>query len=314
MDIRQLKYFIAIAEERKISAAAQRLHLSQPPLSQQLKAMEEELGTILVERCGRLLELTESGKALYRYALQLTQLMDEAVSEVKEVGIGVKGSLNIGINTLSSVELPGLLHQFKMRYPHVTYKIQQNESSRLCELVRNRVLELAIIRLPLELDAFEVIHLHMEPFYFITSQKQPDFDEGTSLAKVSNYPLMLPSTEGLGVHYSILMAFSAQHIKPNIVAECSDIPLLLHLVASGFGSAIVPETVIAQLSERGIYAYKITEPHLSAATGLIWLKSHHLSAAAQHFVELIHGKFPSNCLLHDQKQHSVLRPGYVNAP
>ncbi|BFH64358.1 LysR family transcriptional regulator [Paenibacillus azoreducens] len=289
MDIRQLKYFIAIAEERKISAAAQRLHLSQPPLSQQLKAMEEELGTILVERSGKLLELTESGKALYRYALQMTQLMEEAVSEVKEVGNGVKGNLNIGINTLSSVELPTILHRFKAMYPHVTYKIQQNESSRLCELVKKRVLELAIIRLPLELDDFTVTHLHTEPFYFMTSHPNPDFEQGTSLAKLTGYPLMLPSTEGLGVHYSILMAFSAQQIKPNIVAECSDIPLLLRLVSSGFGSAIVPETVIAQLPEHGIYAYKITEPHLSAATGLISLKGHHLSAAAQHFMELIHG-------------------------
>ncbi|MCJ8010265.1 LysR family transcriptional regulator [Paenibacillus sp. KQZ6P-2] len=287
MDIRQLRYFIAIAEERKISAAAQRLHMSQPPLSQQLKAMEVELGTLLLERTGKLLELTESGKALYHYALQMTQLMDEAISEVKEVGHGVKGSLNIGINTLSSVELPGLLHQFKTRYPQVTYKIQQNESSRLCELVKNRVLELAIIRLPLALDDFSVIPLQAEPFYFITSQPASGFDEEVTLADLKEYPLMIPSTEGLGVHYTILMAFSAQHLKPSIIAECSDIPLLLQLVSSGFGAAIVPETVVAQLPENGIHAFKIKDAHLSAATGLIWLKGHHLSAAAQHFLELI---------------------------
>lgn len=293
MDIRQLRYFIAIVEERKISAAAQRLHMSQPPLSQQLKAMEEELGTTLVERSGKLLEVTESGKALYQYAMQMTQLMDEAVSEVKEMGNGVKGSLNIGINTLSSIELPGLLHQFKTLYPYVTYKIQQNESSRLCELVKNRVLELAIIRLPLELDEFSVIHLHSEPFYFITSQPVPASGMEVTLSDLRDYPLMLPSTEGLGVHYTILMAFSAQQLKPNIVAECSDIPLLLQLVSSGFGSAIVPETVIAQLPGRGIHAYQIMDSHLSAATGLISLKDHHLSATAQHFIELMQSQ-PAN--------------------
>ncbi|MWV43878.1 LysR family transcriptional regulator [Paenibacillus sp. HJL G12] len=287
MDIRQLRYFIAIAEERKISAAAQRLHMSQPPLSQQLKAMEEELGTLLLERTGKLLELTESGKALYRYALQVTQLMEEAVTEVKEVGDGVKGSLNLGINTLSSVELPGLLHQFRSRYPHVTYKIQQNESSRLCELVKNRVLELAIIRLPLELDDFSVLHLQAEPFYFITSQQMPALGSAVALSDLQEIPLMLPSTEGLGVYYTIQMAFSAQHLKPNIIAECSDIPLLLQLVSSGFGSAIVPETVIAQLPGRGIRAFPITDDHLSGSMGLISLKGHHLSAAAQHFMELI---------------------------
>ncbi|MCS7458575.1 LysR family transcriptional regulator [Paenibacillus doosanensis] len=290
MDIRQLRYFIAIAEERKISAAAQRLHLSQPPLSQQLKAMEEELGTVLVERSGKLLELTESGKALYRYALQMTQLMEEAVSEVKEVGNGVKGCLNIGVNTLSSVELPGLLHQFKRLYPHVTYKIQQNESSRLCDLVKNRALELALIRLPLQLDDFSVFHLRNEPFYFITSLQAFSSRKEAALSELSGYPLILPSTEGLGVHYSILMAFSEQHMKPNIAAECSDIPMLLRLVSSGFGSALVPATVIAQLSDPTIRAVKITDPPLSAAAGLIWLKGHHLSAAAQHFIELLMNK------------------------
>ncbi|KHF37264.1 HTH-type transcriptional regulator GltC [Paenibacillus sp. P1XP2] len=287
MDIRQLKYFIAIVEERKISAAAQRLHMSQPPLSQQLKAMEDELGTRLVERSGKTLELTASGKALYRYALQMTQLMDKAVSEVMEVGKGAKGSLNIGINTLSSVELPGLLHRFKARYPHVTYKIQQNESSRLCELVKNRVLELAIIRLPLELDAFSVIHLHTEPFYCLTSPKMSGSDSEVSLSDLQDVPLILPSTEGLGVHYTIHMAFTARQLKPNIVAECSDIPLLLQLVSSGFGSAIVPETVTRQIPGGNLHAAKITDPQLTGATGLIWLKGHHLSATAQHFVELI---------------------------
>ncbi|GIO30376.1 MULTISPECIES: LysR family transcriptional regulator [Paenibacillus] len=287
MDIRQLKYFIAIVEERKISAAAQRLHMSQPPLSQQLKAMEDELGTRLVERSGKTLELTASGKALYQYALQMTQLMDEAVSEVKEVGRGAKGSLNIGINTLSSVELPELLHRFQARHPHVTYKIQQNESSRLCELVKSRVLELAIIRLPLELDAFSVIHLATEPFYFLASMEKPGIGPEIDLSDLREEPLMLPSTEGLGVHYTIHMAFTARQIKPNIVAECSDIPLLLKLVSSGFGTAIVPETVARQLEGRNIRASKITDPRLSAASGLIWLKGHHLSATAQHFVEMM---------------------------
>ena len=75
MDIRQLRYFIAIVEEKSVSAAARRLHLSQPPLSQQLKAMEEELGTPLLERSGKHMLVTDAGKTLYSYALQMDQLM-----------------------------------------------------------------------------------------------------------------------------------------------------------------------------------------------------------------------------------------------
>ena len=180
---------------------------------------------------------------------------------------------------MSSVELPELLHRFKAHYPHVTYRIQQNESSRLCELVKSRMLELAIIRLPLELDAFSVIHLDTEPFYFLASMEKPGIGPEIGLSDLREEPLMLPSTEGLGVNYNIHMSFT--------VAECSDIPLLLKLVSSGFGTAIVPETVARQLEGRNIRASKITDPRLSAASGLIWLKGHHLSATAQHFIEMM---------------------------
>ncbi|MEH7390310.1 LysR family transcriptional regulator [Bacillus sp. JJ1474] len=287
MDIRQLRYFIAIVEERKISAAAQRLHISQPPLSQQLKTMEDELGTKLIERNGRFLEVTEAGKSLYKYALQMTQLMEEARMEVKEVGNGVSGRLTIGVNTFSVVELPELLHQFHKKYPKVTYKIHQNESVHLCQLVRDRIVELAIIRLPLDLDDFSAIHLHTEPFYFITSNKNEPFNHQVILADIQNRPLILPSTEGLGVHYMILEAFSKAQLHPNIISECSDISLLLDLVACNFGQAIVPETVIKQYKNYNIQAFKIKDTELSASTGLIWLKNHYLSKTAQNFTNLL---------------------------
>ncbi|MBB2482695.1 LysR family transcriptional regulator [Bacillus sp. APMAM] len=287
MDIRQLRYFIAIVEERKISAAAERLHISQPPLSQHLKTMEEELGSKLVERSGKYFEVTEAGKALYKYALRVTQLMEEAKMEVKEVGDGVNGRLTIGINTFSFVELPELLNEFKKLYPRVTYKIQQNESAHLCKLVRDRIVELAIIRMPLELDNLSVLHLHSEPFYFITSKKQKHLNDEISLDDIQKYPLILPSTEGLGVHYLIKEAFSRFQLHPNIVGECSDITLLMDLITSDFGASIVPETILKRHKGYPIHAYKISSAALTASVALIWLKNHYLSKTAQNFVELI---------------------------
>jgi len=289
MDIRQLRYFIAIVEERKISAAAVRLHISQPPLSQHLKAMETELGAKLVERSGKYLQVTEAGKTLYKYALRMTQLLEEAKMEVKEVGNGVNGRLTIGVNTFSIMELPEILHDFQKLYPKVTYKIQQNESAHLCKLVEDRAIELAFIRLPLEIDHFSVHHLYEEPFYFIISaeNKQP-FTQGISLAEIQDMPLILPSTEGLGVHYLILEAFSRFELNPNIVGECSDITLLLDLISSGFGASIVPETLLKRHPDYPIKAYKIApDMELSGSIGLIWLKNHYLSKAAQNFVEML---------------------------
>lgn len=288
MDIRQLRYFIAIVEERKISAAAKRLHMSQPPLSQQLKAMEEELGATLVERSGKFLEMTEAGKALYTNALQITQWMEETETEVKEVGKGVNGKLTIGVNTFSVSELPHILEQFQKEFPKITYKIQQNESSHLCQLVRDRIVELAIIRMPLDLDDFSVLHLYNDPFYFITSEEQTSFDKEVSLAEIQHYPLLFPSTEGLGVHYLILEAFSRFKLHPNKIGECSDISLLMDLVASGFAASIVPETLLKRYRGYPVNAYRISSAiELNGPVGLIWLKDHSLSKSAQNFIELL---------------------------
>lgn len=286
MDIRQLRYFIAIVEEQQISAAAERLHISQPPLSQHLKTMEEELGAKLIERSGRFFEVTDAGKTLYKYALQMTQLMEEAEVEVKEIGKGNSGTLKVGVNTLSVSKLSDVLQQFKQLYPNVTYKIQQNESAHLCQLVRQRHVELAFIRLPLELEDFSVSHLYTEPFYFITAEKRTFPNKEISLSDLQNETLILPSTEGLGLHYLIWEAFSRQQIQPTIISECSDITLLLQLVAAHFGTAIVPETVLKQHQLNKIYTYKITSSSLTSSIGLIWLKNHYLSKTAQNFVDL----------------------------
>ncbi|MBD2862258.1 LysR family transcriptional regulator [Paenibacillus oceani] len=289
MDIRQLRYFIAIVEEGRISAAAEKLHMSQPPLSQQLKAMEEELGLQLVERSGKNFEVTEAGKSLYKYALQLTQLMEEAKTEVKEVGKGVNGKLKIGINTFSVAGLAGMLHRFQKQYPKVTYKIQQNESAHLCNLVKERSIELAIIRLPLELSPFSVLHLFAEPFYFITCSQSAQWPgDEVSLADLGDVPLILPSTEGLGVYYLIVEAFSRFRLNPNLMGECSDITLLMDLVSSGFCCSIVPETMLARHPGYPVRARRISPAaELYSPVGVIRLKNHRLSKAAHNFVELL---------------------------
>lgn len=287
MDIRQLRYFIAIVEEKKISAAAKRLHISQPPLSQQLKAMETELGSKLVERSGKYLVVTEAGNALYKNALEITQLMEETKTEVMEVGKGINGRLTIGVNTFSVNGLSHILEQYQKQFPKITYKIQQNESSILCQLIRDRIVELAIIRMPLNLDDFSVLHLCNEPFYFITSRKQTSFDQEVTLAEIQHYPLLIPSTEGLGVHYLILEAFSRFKLHPNIVGECSDISLLMDLVTADFAASIIPETLLHRFQGYPINAYRIASTtELTGSVGLIWLKDHSLSKAAQNFIEV----------------------------
>lgn len=288
MDIRQLRYFIVIAEEKQISAAAKKLYMSQPPLSQQLKNMEASLGEQLFERSGKFLELTEAGKTLYKYALQITQMMEEAKNEVADVGGGVDGRLAVGINTFSLGNLNEVFHQYRSMYPKIKYKIQQNESSLLCYLLKQREIEMAIVRLPLEIDEFTLQHLHSEPFYVITSKEKKLFTGDATLEEVSRYPLVLPSIEGLGVYYSIHEAFSKAKIQPEIIADFSDLKLMMELVSTDFGVSIVPESLLHLYKEYPVHIHKIADSEqLSGDIGLIWLKDHRLSKAAQNFIDVL---------------------------
>lgn len=288
MDIRQLRYFIVIAEEKQISAAAKKLYMSQPPLSQQLKNMEASLGEQLFERSGKFLELTEAGKTLYKYALQITQMMEEARNEVADVGGGIDGRLAVGINTFSLGNLNEVFHQYRSMYPKIKYKIQQNESSLLCYLLKQREIEMAIVRLPLEIDEFTLQHLHSEPFYVITSKEKKLFTGDATLEEVSRYPLVLPSIEGLGVYYSIHEAFSKAKIQPEIIAEFSDLKLMMELVSTDFGVSIVPESLLHLYKEYPVHIHKIADSEqLSGDIGLIWLKDHRLSKAAQNFIDVL---------------------------
>ncbi|PLR67528.1 LysR family transcriptional regulator [Bacillus sp. UMB0893] len=288
MDIRQLKYFIAIAEEGQITAAANRLRMAQPPLSQQLKAMETELGFLLAERKGKSLELTDAGQKLYQHALRITDAMEEAVLEVKEAGTGKKGKLSIGVNTLSNYDLPRLLRTFQKRFPDVSYKIQQNESAQLCKLLKERVIDLAIVRLPLELNEFDIIPLKPEPFYFVTAELFHSKSSAITLEEISELPLIIPSTEGLGLFNKINTAFINRGLKPDIMCECSDISILFDLVSSKFGSTIVPETVVKLNALSNLQVYLIKDTEELGESGIISLKNHYLPKTAQHFIDLIH--------------------------
>ncbi|WP_338540337.1 LysR family transcriptional regulator [Paenibacillus tundrae] len=294
MDIKQCRYFIAIAEEKQITAAARRLHMAQPPLSQQLKLMEEELGVALFERQGRTMELTQAGRSFYEYAITITKYMEEAVMEIQDFRQGVRGKLNLGMNTISDSLLPRVLQQFRMTHPKVTYKIQQNESAQLCQLLDDGKIELACVRMPVRTEHYEVLHLPQEPLYYISATPlETGMNGETYLKQLAHIPLLLPSTEGLGMFELILDRFREHHVSPSIMGECSDVAMLMELVRLGFASSIVPRTVLQLHHEHALHIYRIIDQSSTVGSALVWLHHRHLSKPAQHFVQMVEDMLPS---------------------
>lgn len=291
MDIKQLRYFIALAEEKQVTSAARRLHMSQPPLSQQLKLMESELGVLLFHRNGRHLEMTASGKTLYEHALTITRLMEEAKEEVRESGTDIRGKLSIGVNTLSDPGLPGALSRFREQYPKVTFKIQQNETNTLIRLIREKMLDMAIVRMPVDMEGLDYALLGEEPLQFVIGENGPasvaNLAQAVSYETIAGYPLLLPSTEGLGLYNLLLEQFRSKGLTPDIIGECSDIGMLLELVSSGVGASILPKTSLARYMDHRLRTYRIDDAKAVSGSAVVWLKRHYLSKAAMLLIDSI---------------------------
>lgn len=283
MDIKQLRYFIAIAEEKNITAAANRLHISQPPLSMQLKQLENELGVKLIERSGKSMELTDKGIVFYKRALHLVNSLEEIKNEIQETEEGKKGVLALGINTLSLSGFSDVVYTFHKKYPLVSLKIVQNDSVYLAEMVKTRAIEMAFVRLPLEHRGLTYQHLISEPFYFVTNKETRTI----SLEEISHTPLIIPSTEGLGIYNTILESFTRQNLQLSIIAECSDMNTLMELVKGGMGATIVPKSVFDVYGLKSLYSIPIKDANMSSSLGVILIENHYVSTPAKKFMELI---------------------------
>lgn len=287
MDIRQLRYFIAIAEEGQITGAAKRLNMAQPPLSQQLKQMEDELGVLLVERSGKRMELTEAGVALYKQALNIVHQFEEALSEVKETGEGIRGSLSIGVSALSAYRLPEQIRLYQQKYPLITYKVWKGDTQLLNEWLERRTIEVAIVRLPHSLSNCTTIPLEEEPFVLIVpAASSLAARKRIHMRQIADYPLIMPSIPGLGIYEMIIKEFTRLGVETHVICECPDISLIVSMVGAGVASSIVPRSAWETHQSEQIHGIEIEGTSISSSAAVVWQSGRHLSKAAKRFIEM----------------------------
>lgn len=291
MDLRQIRYFVTIAKEGQITRAAQKLNMAQPPLSQQLRQMEEELNTTLLERNGRNLELTEAGRILRHKGELLLQQFAETVKEVKETGEGLRGILSIGTVISSLSLLPPRIVQFQAKYPEVTYKIERGDTSSLSNLLINREIELAIVRLPVDRDQFSVLRLPDEPYVLLAPEDWYGTETSLSMEQLEHVPLLLLHRTSIrGVFEIIVNECRRVGFEPNIIAECADPTILISLVAAGVGATILSKSTLSLFPLKNIKIIELENCSIQSEAAVIWLKDRYLSKAAQRFIELFGGK------------------------
>jgi LysR family transcriptional regulator, salicylic acid-responsive activator of bsdBCD len=290
MDFRQLKYFLTIAAEGQITRAAKRLHMAQPPLSQQLKLLEQELGVQLVERYGRKLKLTEAGRTLQCRAEQIMNLMETTVSEINEHNDGVRGTLAVGtVASTGSALLPAKICTFHEKYPEVYFQLWEGDTNRITDLLETRVIEIGLVRLPINAELYDILRLSPEPLWAAMSPAWSKGGKGPlPLSALKDLPLLLlrrPQQRGF-IYEQILEVCTTAGFEPRIVCESADIMTLLTLSESGMGVTIVPESAIGLYHGTSLQFREIIEPSLETTAAVIWLRDRYLSVAARRFIDL----------------------------
>jgi LysR family transcriptional regulator, salicylic acid-responsive activator of bsdBCD len=285
MDIRRLQYFLAVAEEGQITKAAKRLHMAQPPLSQQLKLLENELGIQLMERSrGRKIKLTDAGQTLRNKAEQILALVDQTVTEVKDSAEKSPETLSVGISsTWDATFLPDQIHNFRERYPKIDFQLQGGETNRIEELLISQTIEIAIAPFPSDLETYSEIPLPDEPFIaaFGPDPNHHVLTNYVRLAELADKPLIIHRK-----HTAILEYYQQMGLEPKIRCRHNDTRSMLAWAGAGLGVAIVPKSAANLLPDNTLSIKEIIEPTLrTSPTAIIWLQNRHLSTAARIFID-----------------------------
>jgi len=293
MDIRQLRYFLAIAKEGQITRAAKALNMEQPPLSRQLKLMEQELGVILFDRNGNKLMLTPAGELLRRKAETIIQHLNETMQEVKELDEGINGVLSIG-SVVSCISLvPPKIELFRQTYPEVTFKIWEGDHFLLGSHLETRQIELIVARLPFESDAgsdrYSILPLPSDPFVAVVPRKWigQSAKKTMQMSELASFPLLtLKTDKTIGMHEKVMNECRRHGFEPKVICECSSVAIIMALVEAGIGATVFPESVMSSFPLPNIRVLTISDADFHSDVGLLWLKDRYLSKIARHFIDM----------------------------
>lgn len=284
MEIKQLTHFLEIVKQGNITKAAEKLHIAQPHLSQQLKLLEDELGIKLIERNTRKFQITHAGQVLQNRAEQIIELTETTEKELKDLREGLHGTLSIGtIASEGDTLLLKRIVSFHEKYPNISFDIRECTTNEILQLLNNGLIEIGIIRTPLNSEGFESIYLPNEPMVAATKGNQywDEQQKSIPLKELENKPLLVPR------RYEKAIVNSCRELgfEPRILCKIEDTRSILSWSNTGMGIAIIPRDWTGLIPNSDLKYTELDEPSLVTRTGIIWMKNRYLSSIAKHFLE-----------------------------
>lgn len=290
MNLKQLTYFCAIAEEKSISKAARKLNVAQPPVSRQIALLEDELGAQLFLRNNKGVELTEAGKSLYRQSQNLFQNFRIMVDSVRDIGSGVRGTLKIGtVYSNVPLVLPHL-KQYHEQFPEVELYFRLGSPKDLLQDLSRGELHVLFLRShTTELPDLQVKVLGADPLQLIMTKELdpcPELSE-VPISKLSGVPMcLLRSDDMWGYSSHFVNECRRNGFSPNVICECYDTPMAMQLVQGGFGIGYLPGSILQAHPNSNMYAKPIKHVRENSFPALVWSSSIYHANCVKQFIEL----------------------------
>ncbi len=282
MDIKQLHYFTTVVEEKTVTAAAEKLHMMQ------LHALESELGCKLFERKGRTLSLTDAGQHMYRRALEIIGMCDNAQREMKDYRNGTVGTLRIGV--ISSVQgtlFTKILKEYHDRYPNIKISVFSANTYQLLEKLQNREIDTAITRTPFSAAKLHAEYIRTEEIHAIGKSeffgKAAAGGTDITLAELARLPLIIYRRW----QKVIESVFESAGLSPNICCVNDDARMTLLLALNGLGVGLLHPSAIPSEYGGDISVMRLPEKALTSRIALVCADKDSLPEPAALFHRLV---------------------------
>ncbi|MBW7984409.1 LysR family transcriptional regulator [Enterobacillus tribolii] len=292
IEIRHLKYFIAVAEERHFGRAAERLNISQPPLSQQIMALENEVGARLLARTNRSVHLTQAGELFLKECYRIIEYLNLAAERAARVHSGELGELTIGFTSSAPfiTLIANSLRAFRQSYPQVHLQMREINTKQQIDPLLDGKLDLGIMRNTSLPETLEHRVLLREPLVAIVPQDHPLAAAGNTrvtFRDLARQPFVFFAREvGTALHDEILALLKTADITPEITQEVGEAMTIVGLVSAGLGISILPAS-FARVRIDGVRYLSLDEENAFTEVWLVHHRKRPVSPQAAALISLL---------------------------
>lgn len=293
MNFRQLEYFAAVAEAKSISGASRELHVAQPPISRQLSMLEDELGVCLFLRNNKGIELTEAGRCLYQQSQQMFQSLRMMADSVRDVDAGLRGQVKLGLVYSNLPVVMEHLKVYRRAFPQVELYVRMGSPNDLLDDLNRGKLHVLYLRSQSEgptglrekilgEDPLELVMLR-------STDPAPGLDS-VPIQTLRDVPMCLLRSDDLwGYSNNLKNECQRAGFSLNVVCQCYDTPMALHMVQAGFGLGYLPRSIVRTLPGSGLYTKPIQELQDRSYPTLLWADSLYYAACVKEYIAMAGG-------------------------